>query len=267
MKRILVLLVGILTIFLVACGGGGGEEPDAATQPPPTVVEEGGGEEPEPAAGGYQGGTVSDGGTISGKITYSGPAVEPETVETDKDQEVCGDSIEITRVKTDASGGLANAIVRITDISSGKPLDTLGSDFVLDQNGCEYVPAALVVPVGSAITILNSDGILHNIHTTPFDNPPLNIAQPATEPEVSSDPFTIPEIIPVSCDVHSWMEATLIVVDNPYAVTTGEDGSFTLDDVPAGTYTIEVWHAELGTQTMTVTVEAGGTATADVEFE
>jgi plastocyanin len=210
---------------------------------------------------------VSNGGTITAKVTYTGAAIAPEKVEVDKDPEVCGTSQEIVKVKTDASGGLADAVVRITDIKSGKPLDSLGSKFVLDQQKCAYVPQVMIVPVGAALTILNSDGILHNIHTTPFDNPPLNKAQPATQKELMSDPFTVPEFIPVACDVHKWMAATIVAVDNPYAGVTGADGSFTLTDVPAGTYTLEFWHATLGKQTASVTVEAGQTATANAEFK
>ena len=146
-------------------------------------------------------------------------------------------------------------------------LHLLFAAFVLDQRKCAYVPHVVVVPVGSALTVLNSDGILHNIHTTPFDNAPLNKAQPATQKELMSDPFTVPEFIPVGCDVHKWMNATIAVVDNPYAVVTGADGSFTLTDVPAGTYKVEVWHDKLGMQTLTVTVEAGKTAAANAEFK
>ena len=262
MKRLscLISTVAILSLLLVACGGGGATTaPPAPTQPPAVDTE-------PPATDGYQGGAVSNGGTISGKVTYSGAAVAPETVAVDKDPEACGESKEIVKVQTDGSGGLANAVARITDIASGKPLDSLGSVFNLDQKECVYDPNVLIVPVGSAITIINSDGILHNIHTTPFDNAPLNKAQPATQAELESDPFTFPEFIPVACDVHSWMSATFVAVDNPYAVVTGDDGSFSLTDVPAGTYTLEFWHAELGLQTATVTVEAGGTATADADF-
>jgi plastocyanin len=267
MKRILFFIITgiILSLLLVACGGDDEEEPAEApaAQPPAAETEK----EEAPAAEGYQGGAVADGGTIEGKITYTGAAVEPEAVAVDKDQEVCGDTLNVLKVETDGSGGLANAVVRITDISSGKPLDSLGSEFVLDQKGCVYVPSVVIVPVGSSLKILNSDNILHNIHTTPFDNAPLNKAQPATQLELQSDVFTIPEFIPVGCDVHKWMNATIAVVDNPYAVVTGADGSFSLTDVPAGTYTVEVWHAELKSQTMSVTVEAGGTATANVEFK
>ena len=258
---ILIAVAAIFTFLLVACGGGG-------TQPtaPPVPTQPAAPTQPS-AAEGYQGGAVSNGGAISGKVTYSGAAMAPETVEVDKDPEVCGTSIEAVKVQTDDSGGLADAVVRITDITSGKSLDSLGAEFVLDQKKCVYVPHVVVVPVDSALTVLNSDGILHNIHTTPFDNAPLNKAQPATQQELKSDPFTVPEYIPVGCDVHSWMNATIVATDHPYTAVTGADGSFELADVPAGTYTVEVWHSELGKQTLTVTVEAGKTATAAAEFK
>jgi len=263
MKRIsgLISSVAILCLWLVACGGGATPTPPPAPTKPPAEPTK------PPAVEGYQGGPVSNGGTITGKATYSGAAMAPETVEVDKDPEVCGTTIEVAKVQTDASGGLANAVVHITDIKSGKPLDSLGSKFLLDQKGCLYAPNVVIVPVGSALIIVNSDGILHNIHTTPFDNAPLNLAQPGTQKELKSDVFTVPEFVPASCDVHKWMSATIVVVDHPYAVVTSADGSFSLTDVPAGTYTVEIWHAEIGKQTMTVTVEAGKTATADAEFK
>jgi plastocyanin len=260
MNRSLFLSLAALPVLavLAACGGAAPEPTAAPTQPAAATL--------PPAPEGYQGGAVTDGGTITGTVSYAGPAVEPEIVTVDKDNEVCGDTIELMPVQTDSAGGLANAVVRITDISSGKPLDELGSDFVIDQRGCVYSPAVVIVPVGSVLTVLNSDGILHNVHTTPFDNPPLNVAQPGTQAEIESDEFTFAEIIPVDCDVHQWMHATIVAADNPYAVVTGADGSFTLTQVPAGTYRIEIWHLELGTQTFDVTVEAGGTTTQDAEF-
>ncbi len=261
MNRRVLLGVAILLVA-AACGGGEAPAPTSAPEPQPPADQP---TEP-PAQEGYQGGTVSEGGTISGTISHSGEVVGPIEVEVDKDNEVCGDTIETLPIVRDGAGGLQDAVVRIIAIASGKPLTELGTEFILDQVDCIYAPSVLIVPVGSAMTVLNSDGILHNVHTTPFDNAPFNVAQPGTVPEITSDPFTFPEVIPVVCDVHSWMNAYVVAVDNPYAVLTGLDGSFTLTDVPAGTYTVEIWHAELGAQTMEVTVEAGGTATLNAEY-
>ena len=264
MKHSLIVLgiSAVLALLLVACGGDAEPtSPPVATQPPAATAEEA-----APAAEGYQGGTVDDGGTIAGTITYSGSPVDSETVAVDKDPEVCGDTIEVSAFQTDASGGLANAVVRITDITAGKPMSSLDSQPVIDQKDCQYGPTVVIVPTGQALTVHNSDGILHNINATPFDNPPVNIAQPGTSPEVMTGEFTIPEIVPLGCDVHPWMNATMVVTDHPYIAITSEDGSYSLEDVPAGTYEIEVFHPELGSQTITVTVVAGGTAKADADF-
>ena len=111
--------------------------------------------------------------------------------------------------------------------------------------------------------VVNSDPIFHSVHLYGFLNRNLALGpnQSKTIRTVSRPGYYI-----VKCDVHGWMGATIAVVDNPYAVVTGADGSFSLADVPAGTYTVEVWHGELRTQTQTVTVDAGGTATVEVEF-
>ena len=51
------------------------------------------------------------------------------------------------------------------------------------------------------------------------------------------------------CDVHPWMTGYVAVTDHPFFAVTGDDGSFTIPNVPAGTYTIEAWHERFGTPT------------------
>jgi uncharacterized protein (DUF2141 family) len=80
--------------------------------------------------------------------------------------------------------------------------------------------------------------------------------------------FTQQEVmIPVTCEVHGWMQAYIGVIDHPYFAVTGDDGSFTLQGLPPGTYTLEAWHEKLGTKTMQVTVAAQESKQADFSFD
>jgi plastocyanin len=144
-------------------------------------------------------------------------------------------------------------------------MDALGASFVLDQKVCVYRPHVLVVPINKPVKILNSDGILHNIHTYGKKNPPKNMAQPKFKKELT-ETFAQPEAVPVKCDVHGWMSAWIVAVDHPYYAVTDASGKFTIEDVPAGTYTVEYWQEKLGTQTKQVTVAASGSATADFAY-
>ena len=73
-------------------------------------------------------------------------------------------------------------------------------------------------------------------------------------------------VIKVECDAHDFMHAWAFAAETPYAVTTKEDGSFALDNLPAGDYEIKAWHPLLGEKSAKVTVSAGGTASAAFEF-
>jgi hypothetical protein len=72
-------------------------------------------------------------------------------------------------------------------------------------------------------------------------------------------------MIPVKCDVHGWMEAFIGVQQHPYMAVSAEDGTFRLENLPPGSYTIEAWHELYGTQTQTVTV--GVQETGEVTFD
>src|SRR3989338_5892733 len=72
--------------------------------------------------------------------------------------------------------------------------------------------------------------------------------------------------IPLKCDVHFWMTGYLHVLAHPFFAVTGEDGSFTIPGLPAGTYTLEAWHGVLGTQTAEITVGAGSSQSLSLTF-
>lgn len=210
----------------------------------------------------YQAGDVKDGGSISGTVKFKGTAPAAKKLDVNKDKEVCGKTPKTDQSLVVNNGNLANAVITITDIQKGKKIET--KKVTLDQNGCEYKPHVTAFPAGSTIQILNPDGILHNVHSYSKVNSPFNQAQPKFKKTLDVK-IDKPEVIEVKCDVHGWMQGWLVATENPYFAVTDNSGAFKLTDVPAGTYTVQVWHEKLGKSTQKVTVKAK--EDAKVNFE
>ncbi len=212
----------------------------------------------------YEEGDVSNGGTITGTVKLAGDVPAAKTLKVDKDQATCGhDAIPSEALIVSADSALKNAIVSITNISKGKKFGA-GSPSI-DQKSCVFTPHIAMIPQGSSIELLNSDDVMHNLHSWSMKNTAFNEGV-AGHGNISKT-FEFPEIIKVTCDVHKWMTAWLIVQENPYYALTDENGKFTLEGVPAGTYTVQAWQESLGKATQEVTVSAGGEATADFALE
>ena len=255
--------VAIAATFFVSCGGGGHEE--AAPAASSSAAEESHeADAPEAAeAGDYEVVEVADGGTIVGRVTFSGDAPEGDDIEITKDNNTCGEEKTILNVKVGAEGGLADAVVWIAGINSGKGWDDGGGD--INQENCEYAPHVQTIAAGEKLKITNSDAVLHNIHAYSGGDTLFNIAQPNGAPAI---PKKMKQAGPVElkCDVHSWMHAWVFVSPHPYHQVTMEDGKFSLADVPPGTYNVKVWHEELGETDGSVTIEAGAEGTVDFVF-
>jgi len=252
--RLLAALLA-LTLGVTACGGSQPAPAPAADAPaaaPTTTV--------DPA-------TVA---TVGGKITLEGtapanPAIrmnaDPACVAATKGQNPTQETFMVGD-----GGSLGNVFVYVqSGISGSFPAPTTA--VVLDQKGCHYTPHVFGVQVGQPIEIINSDATLHNVHATPKTNQEFNTAQPIQGMKTQHT-FTAKEadvVIPFKCDVHGWMNAFAGVLDHPYFAVSGADGSFSIPNLPPGTYTLAAWHERLGTQTMSVTV-AAKEAKADANF-
>ncbi len=213
--------------------------------------------------GQYAPGSVSGGGTISGSVMYDGKPPARKALKIEKDAKVCAVHPKYREdVVVSSKGGLKNVVVYIDGIKSGK---AWAEKYTLDQNGCWFDPHVIIVGVGKKLSILNSDGILHNIHTYSTENPSINKAQPKFKKRISAK-FAKPEFIKLRCDVHAWMSGWIVSAANPYYVVTDESGNFSISDVPAGTYTLKYWHETLGEQSMELTVTAGGVTKSDAKF-
>ncbi|MHB8413500.1 MAG: carboxypeptidase regulatory-like domain-containing protein [Candidatus Acidiferrales bacterium] len=198
------------------------------------------------------------GGTISGKILYSGKPVRPKKVTVTQDREVCGNMKEISAVQVE-QGGVADAVVWIDDVTHGKAFAFPAP--AIDQKGCMFMPHVLLMAPGQ-VKVLNSDKAAHNIHIYSKSNRGFNQVMPPGSAPLEI-PLYRPDTVIVRCDVHTWMQGYIVVAKNPYYALSGSGGAFTLTDVPPGTYHLKVWQSALGTQEQTVTVQAGKTASAN----
>lgn len=162
---------------------------------------------------------------------------------------------------------MGNIIVWVSKgLPTGKTYPAPTAPAVLDQNGCQYKPHVMGIMVGQPYKILNSDGVLHNVHALPKINPAFNKPMPATVKEATVKFDKAEPVFKIKCDVHPWMEAYVAAFDHPFYSVTTADGKFTISGLEAGTYEITAWHERLGTQTATVTVAATGTKTQDFKF-
>ncbi|MBI3078633.1 MAG: carboxypeptidase regulatory-like domain-containing protein [Deltaproteobacteria bacterium] len=241
------LLIFVLPFTLNACG--------RSESPPPGSPQASG------SRGTGQAGTPTrpsaPGVTVSGTVKLGGPVPSPHRISVNKDQAVCGKETAAEELVVESGGGVRWAVVTVEGATARSP-----GKAVLDQKGCMFVPHVLVVAPGQEIDVLNSDGILHNIHTHSSKNAAFNMAQPKFK-KVITTKFDHPEVVRVNCDVHGWMQGWIVVTDTPAAVTDA-DGSFTIPNVPPGEYTAKVWHEGLGERTQEVTVRPDG---ATVSFE
>lgn len=216
----------------------------------------------------YEGGDVSNGGSISGKALFLGTAPARAKIDVTKDKEVCATEEHLSDALVVNGNVVKNVIVSIVNIASGKNIELPPNNPVLDQNGCTFKPHVIAIVAGTTIDILNSDSVTHNVHTYPEENSAVNKAQPPSLKKISlTTEFGEEDPMKVSCDYHGWMSAWVGIFDHPYFSVTGEDGSFILDNVPAGAYEVKAWQEELGELVKTITVKAGESSSCDFEFK
>lgn len=205
-------------------------------------------------------------GNIVGKVTYAGTAPAPKPIPITKDKEVCSREPHVDEsLVVAADKGLANVVVYIKDAPNAPKMAVPAKAPELDQKSCKFHPHIQIIPAGGTLEVLNNDGILHNIHTYPKNNPPVNQAQPKFKTKMPIK-FEKPDTVRLSCDVHTWMNGWLIVAPNAWYTVSGPDGTFKIENVAPGTYTVSFWQETLGTQTAQVTVAASGDAKADLAF-
>ncbi len=228
--------------------------------------------------GKYEETDFTGGGSVKGKVSFEGalPADANEKIKITKNVEVCGEGDrEVVWVDV-KDGALRGVFVFIDKIKKGKKWQKpeMGT-YLVDQKGCRFRPWAQVVRPGPII-IRNSDaGVLHNINAREligvekgrvvkktlfnFGQPEPGDINEEIKPRRSS-------YIGINCEAHNFMFGFLMAPVHPYAVVVGEDGSFSIDNLPAGKYTLKAWHPRYGIKKTKITVEDGGAIDANFTF-
>ena len=235
---------------------------------------------------------VTNGGSITGTITLAAgdPGLKPVSISKDLDK--CGGHEEHASerlVMDPITRGVANCVVRLTDIATGKdwPEGMRAKDrtVFLDQKACVYIPHVQVCRDKTQLEIANSDPAEHNIHGyfNTLANTAFNVlTSVGSDPVKPGEAYLRAGMYLVKCDIHPWMNAAIHVVKNPYFAVTDKSGKFEIKDVPPGKYTLWVWHESMKeeaqytagaissynygpdwTETRTVEVKAGQATSAD----
>jgi plastocyanin len=180
-------------------------------------------------------------GTIEGTIRLKAPVPAQKPLPVVKDAAACGKDAPNESVVVGEKGALRNVVVFVKDARfAGKPSPVAGA--ALDQRACRYIPHVQALTVGTPLSLMNNDAILHNVHANDANLTVFNVAMPIKGQKLPM-PMRKPGLMKLQCDAgHTWMNGWIYVFDHPYYAVTDEHGAFSIKDVPAGDYTVELWH-------------------------
>jgi hypothetical protein len=213
---------------------------------------------------------AANAGSVTGTIRYSGKKPAPKVIDMSSDPACVeahhGKAFDES-LMIGPKGAVGNAFVYIKSGLEGKNFEPPTTPVVIDQQGCWFHPRVIGIQTNQPLQVINSDPVTHNIHPMAEVNREWNHSQGPEDPPITRK-FLKPEVmIPVKCNIHSWMHDYIGVLDHPYFAVTAPDGSFEIKNLPPGTYTIGVWQEKLGTQEQTITVSPQQSATAEFTFK
>ena len=205
--------------------------------------------------------------SITGQVTLSGAAPAPQKIKMAADPVCLQQHAEgaMSQEVVAQGGKLQYVLVYVKEGVQGS-YPAPQTPVVLNQTGCLYEPHLFGIQAGQPLEIRNSDATLHNINCMAKSNKKFNIAQP-TKGMKTTKTFDQPEVVvPFKCNVHPWMNAYAGVFAHPFFAVTDANGSFSIQGLPAGTYTLEAWQEKLGTKSQKVTVAEGESKSLNFSF-
>ncbi len=153
-------------------------------------------------------------------------------------------------------------LVWLTDIRQGRPLPA-DRRFELTNEDCVLDPRVQTVMTGGTLNVISADVAMHRNRIVDVSTGEVDAMAPFND-EGQVIPFdhllTKTAELEVTCELHPWSKAFVLVFDHPYYAVTGKSGDFSIDGVPPGTYHLRAWHPVLGLVDQTVTVAGGAEA-------
>jgi plastocyanin len=206
-------------------------------------------------------------GAITGKVTFTGTPPKMRPIDMAKEPSCASQHptpVMTENIVAGPGNTVQNAVVYISAGDQGSTPATTTAHY--EQKGCQYLPHVLALQTGQPLEISNDDKTSHNIHPLATINPEWNKSQPPGTPPLTAT-YQKPEFIAVKCNVHPWMHGYFAVMGTSHYAVTANDGSFKIEGLPPGKYTVTAWHEKFGTSSQEVTVAASGAAAANFEFK
>lgn len=209
----------------------------------------------------YQAIAVSNGARLTGTIDFDGALTADTVIELPPDAVGCGQRITDYRVQHTGTK-IGGAIVWLSDIRAGKALP-LARRFELANEDCMLTPQVQAVVAPATLNVASGDVALHNDRIINVGTGELEGIAPFNDNgEVVPFDSLLKKTaqLEITCDLHPWAKAWILVLDHPYFATSERSGTFAIDDVPPGTYRVKAWHPLLGVAEQSVTISAGQAA-------
>ncbi|MBK5290389.1 MAG: hypothetical protein JJE04_01680 [Acidobacteriia bacterium] len=207
---------------------------------------------------------------VTGKVVFTGKKPTRKPINMGSEEPAClrlhkGKPVQEDVVLGDG-GALANVFVYVQAGLEGKQFAPPAEKVKIDQAGCTFQPRVFGIRAGQPLEVTNSDPVSHNIHPMPKNNREWNQQQAPGAGALERD-FTRAEVmIPVKCNIHTWMKSWIGVLDHPYYAVSGPDGSFSIKNLPPGEFTLEAWHEVYGSQQRKVTLAPSASGAVEFSF-
>ncbi len=172
--------------------------------------------------------------------------------------------VSITERAGEQTTDIANTIIYLVRNGGASPR-LPSADATIAMNGRAFVPRVRVVPVGSQVSFPNQDPFSHNVFSTsPLARFDLGLYPSGRSRDVR---FRRPGVVPVYCNIHPRMTSFVLAVNTPYYTQVGEDGRWRIPGVPAGEYTLHIWHERAEAVERPLSVVASGNPGFDVTLD